>query len=237
MRKFLLNNRIIELATIIMLLIVITMSSLSLTFAWFTDRGEFDNDPDNEIVFDAVLLEDGNVFEGINGVYEFTPTQIGYFEEPNFSLDTSETTIDVLMRVWVVVSWRDEFGDYTLPWTEGLTFDFDSYDWEYDAQFVGLDSLSAPMGWVYFNGVIEAESETPTPLFLTITLLNDALYGDYLNQTAEITVSVEMIQANETGFNKWAEQYDLPVNWNPLNLVWGKSGRNLEYGSICSKAN
>lgn len=201
----------IQVTTIILLMVVIALSTLSLTFAWFTDTKNIITPP-NEIVFNEVLLENGTAFEGTDGEYLFLPTSLGYSETPNFAVDTSQTTIDVLMRIKITAYWEDELGNSIESTGSELSFGLNS-----NLIADNLSQISPILGYYYFDGVITALTTTPTDLISNLTLVNNNANADYINATAHIEITVELIQANLTGYNQWASQYTLPSSWNPLN--------------------
>ena len=127
-----------------------------------------------------------------------------YLENIGFQLDTSvSNTLQIVFH--------EEEMEYVQPAPYRI-------DFLYDDEF-GITPLSVLGDFIYYDGVIPDETATPVDIFSSVTLVNDNDFADYINATAEIVITVEIIQANETGYNLWANQYDLPTGWDPLELA------------------
>ncbi len=123
-------------------------------------------------------------------------------------------TLDVAVRVKVEKVWgdyRDKSGqlvvNHTLS-TDNIQIDYNTSDWFYQND-----------GYFYYKGVLSPNEMTPA-LFDSFTIDGETTGGAYKNKSADIIVTMELVQAAYHGISYWGMSFeDLGITYSQTEEI------------------
>lgn len=139
-------------------------------------------------------------------------------------------TADVVVRVKIEKAWGDyREADGTLAVnpslnTDNILIEYNTDDWLYKSD-----------GYFYFKGVLRAGEITPA-LLNSFTIDGKSTGGEYKNKSADIIVTMELVQAAYQGLSSWGMSFeDLGIKYiesSQVPIVTSVEFKNPEEGFV-----
>lgn len=206
-------DKVNNLVLVILASVLVVMSVLGTTLAWFTDQKTLTgagNAPNVNV--NITKYENGSSIATNSttslgsGNITITPTTLGETIDKSIKVNFNGSNVDILVRVWVSIYWGS---DAEMSTGEYITLNVAS-NW--------IDGLGNYL-W-HDSKILKANVATEIAIFDNITVTSDAkLFAQCEGKTATIQYNVEAIHATASNLDKWTTS-----GVNAPNIYTAKDG-------------